>query len=161
MNRGCMPKKLLMYASHAGEELYNAKSLGWSCNEPVFDWAGLRNGVQAELRRLNTIYDGLLEKFNVQVYRGSARFTDSKTVGIGSEHITADRFMIATGGSPFVPDFPGREHVIVSDDAFLLEELPGKIAIVGAVYIAQNVITKPLISFSWPQDVNPILPVSD
>ena len=66
-----MPKKLLMYASHAGEELCNAKSLGWTCNEAAFDWVGLRNGVQAELRRLNTIYDGLLEKFNVQVHQES------------------------------------------------------------------------------------------
>jgi glutathione reductase (NADPH) len=136
VNRGCVPKKFLMYASHAAEELCNAVSLGWTCNGISFNWADLRNGVQAELRRLNGIYDGLLEKSNVHLYQGLARFIDRKTVRIGDQNITADKFMIATGGSPFVPDFPGREHVIVSDDAFLLEELPKKLAIVGGGYIA-------------------------
>jgi glutathione reductase (NADPH) len=136
VNRGCVPKKLLMYASHAAEELCNAESLGWSCRGASFDWAELRNGVQAELRRLNGIYDGLLEKFNVHVYQNSARFIDSKTVQVGNQKITAERFMIATGGTPFLPDFLGREHAIVSDDAFLLEKLPKKMAIIGGGYIA-------------------------
>jgi glutathione reductase (NADPH) len=138
VNRGCVPKKLLMYASHAAEELCNAKSLGWACNGANFDWTELRNAVQAELRRLNGIYEGLLEKFNVHVYQGAARFVDAKTVRVGNRNITADRFMIATGGSPSVPEIPGREHVIVSDDAFLLDELPKKMAIVGGGYIAQE-----------------------
>ena len=138
VNRGCVPKKLLVYASHAAEDLCNVESLGWSSRGATFDWAELRNGVQAELRRLNGIYDGLLEKFNVNVYRDSARFVDAKTVQVGIEQITADRFMVATGGSPFVPEFPGREHVLVSDDAFLLETLPQKMAIVGGGYIAQE-----------------------
>ena len=138
VNRGCVPKKLLLYAAHVAEDLGNAESLGWSCKKSSFDWAALRNGVQAEVRRLSTIYDGLLEKFNVHMYRDAARFIDDKTVQVGSENITADRFMIATGGSPFVPEFPGREHVIVSDDAFLLDELPKKMAIVGGGYIAQE-----------------------
>jgi glutathione reductase (NADPH) len=136
VNRGCVPKKLLMYASHAAENLCNAESLGWSCRGASFDWAELRNGVQAELRRLNGIYDGLLEKFNVHVYQNSARFIDSKTVQVGNQKITAERFMIATGGTPFLPDFLGREHAIVSDDAFLLEKLPKKMAIIGGGYIA-------------------------
>ena len=136
VNRGCVPKKLLMYASHAAEDLCNAESLGWSCRGSSFDWAELRNGVQAELRRLNGIYDGLLEKFNVHVYQNSARFIDAKTVQVGSQKITADRFMIATGGTPFLPDFQGREHAIVSDGAFLLEKLPKKMAIIGGGYIA-------------------------
>ncbi len=135
VNRGCVPKKLLMYASQAAEELCNADSLGWSCSGATFDWADLRTGVQAELRRLNGIYDGLLEKFNVRVYQNAARFINANTVQIGNQKITADRFMIATGGTPFVPDFPGREHVIVSDDAFLLDRLPKKMAIIGGGYI--------------------------
>ena len=138
VNRGCVPKKLLMYASHAAEDLCNAESLGWSCRGASFDWAELRNGVQAELRRLNGIYDGLLEKFNVHVYQNSARFIDAKTVQVGNQKITAERFMIATGGTPFLPDFRGREHAIVSDDAFLLEKLPKKMAIIGGGYIAQE-----------------------
>ncbi len=138
VNRGCVPKKLLLYAAHVAEDLCNAESLGWSCQNAHFDWTALRTGVQAELRRLNGIYDGLLEKFNVSLHRGTAHFIDAKTVQIGSESITADRFVIATGGSPFVPDFPGKEHVIVSDDAFLLEELPKKMAIIGGGYIAQE-----------------------
>jgi len=136
VNRGCVPKKLLMYAAQAAEELCNAESLGWKCSGATFDWAQLRNGVQAELRRLNGIYDGLLEKFNVHVYHDSARFINAKSVQVGSQKITADRFMIATGGTPYVPDFQGREHVIVSDDAFLLDSLPKKMAIVGGGYIA-------------------------
>jgi len=138
VNRGCVPKKLLMYASNAAADLRNAKSLGWTFTGETFDWGDLRNGVQSELRRLNGIYDGLLEKFNVKLYRDLARFIDRKTVQIGNQKITADRFMIATGGSPFVPQFPGREHVIVSDDAFLLDQLPTRMAIVGGGYIAQE-----------------------
>lgn len=138
VNRGCVPKKLLMYASQAAEELCNAKSLGWTCKEPTFDWAALRNGAQAELRRLNGIYQGLLEKFNVHLYQGPARFIDQKTVLAGGQHITADRFMIATGGSPYIPEFPGREHVIVSDDVYVLGTLPKKMAIIGGGYIAQE-----------------------
>ncbi len=138
VNRGCVPKKLLMYASHGADDLCNAHSLGWNCSGATFDWAELRDGVQAEVRRLGGIYDGLLEKFNVNIYRGSARFTDLKTVLVGNQKITADRFMIATGATPFVPEFPGREHVIVSDDAFLLKELPKRMAIVGGGYIAQE-----------------------
>ncbi len=138
VNRGCVPKKLLVYASHAAEDLCNAKSLGWTCNGATFDWAALRNGIQAELRRLNGIYDGLLEKFNVHVYKSSACFVDATTVRVDGQDITADRFVIATGGTPFVPEFPGREHVIVSDDAFLLDTLPKKMAIIGGGYIAQE-----------------------
>lgn len=138
VNRGCVPKKFLVYASHAGEDICNSASLGWSAGTPRFDWVQLRDGVQTELRRLNGIYEGLLEKFNVNVYKGMARFIDSKTVEVDGTIITADRFMIATGGTPFVPDFPGREHVIVSDDAFLLESLPKTMAIVGGGYIAQE-----------------------
>ena len=138
VNRGCVPKKFLMYASLAAEDLCNAVSLGWTCRDATLDWAELRDGVQAELRRLNGIYDGLLEKFNVRVYQDAARFLDARTLQVGSEQITADRIMIATGGSPFVPDFPGKEHVIVSDDVFLLAELPRSMAIVGGGYIAQE-----------------------
>jgi glutathione reductase (NADPH) len=138
VNRGCVPKKLLMYASQAAEDLCNAQSLGWTCKKPTFDWAELRNSSQAELRRLNGIYQGLLEKFNVHVFQGLARFIDEKTLRVGGQNITADRFMIATGGSPFVPEFPGREHVIVSDDAFVLDTLPEKMAIIGGGYIAQE-----------------------
>ena len=136
VNRGCVPKKLLMYASHAAHDLCNAQSLGWKNAHASFDWAELRDDVQAELRRLNGIYDGLLEKFNVRVYQNGARFIDEKTVEVGGQKITADRFMIATGGTPTVPDFPGREHVIISDDAFLLDKLPKRIAIIGGGYIA-------------------------
>ena len=138
VNRGCVPKKFLVYASHAGEDICNGTSLGWSEEKHTFNWSNLRDGVQSELRRLNGIYEGLLEKFNVKVYKGVARFIDAKTVEVDGVTITADRFMIATGGTPFVPDFPGREHVLVSDDAFLLESLPKSMAIVGGGYIAQE-----------------------
>jgi glutathione reductase (NADPH) len=138
VNRGCVPKKFLMYASQAAEDLCNVKNLGWNCTGAKFNWVELRDDVQVELRRLYGIYDGLLEKFNVQVYQDSARFIDAKTVQVGSQKITADRFMIATGGSPFVPEFPGQEHVIASDDAFLLDQLPEKMAIIGGGYIAQE-----------------------
>ena len=138
VNRGCVPKKFLVYASHSGEDICNSESLGWTTGAPQFNWAHLREGVQTELRRLNGIYDGLLEKFNVNVYKGMAKFIDPKTVEVDGVRITADRFMIATGGTPFVPDFPGKEHVIVSDDAFVLESLPQSIAIVGGGYIAQE-----------------------
>lgn len=136
VNRGCVPKKLFMYAALAAEDLCNSTSFGWTCKEAVFDWLELRDGVQSELHRLNGIYDGLLEKLNVHLYQDAARFIDAKTVRVGDRDITADRFMIATGGSPFVPEFPGREHVIVSDDVFLLDELPRKMAIIGGGYIA-------------------------
>lgn len=138
VNRGCVPKKFLVYASHGGEDICNSASLGWTTGTPTFEWSELRDSVQTELRRLNGIYEGLLEKFNVNVYKGNARFLDKNTVEVDGTRITADKFMIATGGTPFVPDFPGREHVLVSDDAFLLDKLPGSIAIVGGGYIAQE-----------------------
>lgn len=138
VNRGCVPKKFLVYASHAGEEMCNATSLGWNCDHVQFTWSRLRDSVQAELRRLNGIYEGLLENFNVNVYRGHARFIDPRTVEVAGKTVTADRFMIATGGAPFVPDIPGKEHVLVSDDAFVLETLPRSLAIVGGGYIAQE-----------------------
>lgn len=105
VNRGCVPKKFLVYASHAGEDICNSTSLGWSKEKHTFNWSHLRDGVQSELRRLNVIYEGLLVKFNVNVYKGMARFIDAKIVEVDGVTITVDRFMIETGGYTICPRF--------------------------------------------------------
>ncbi len=138
VNRGCVPKKLLVYASHYAEEFRNSRDFGWKVEQPEFDWPTLKENVRQELLRLNGVYERLLDNFGVMIFRGEARFLDAKTVQVGNEIITADRFMIATGGKPWVPDIPGKELGVTSNEVFTLPQLPGKMAIIGGGYIAQE-----------------------
>ena len=136
VNVGCVPKKLLVYASHFSEDFEVAKSFGWSVNGTEFNWNQLIQNKNKEITRLNGVYQKLLEDAGVKIIRGKASMVDEHCVEINGKKFTARYILIATGGWPYVPDFPGKEHVITSNEAFFLEELPPEIVIVGGGYIA-------------------------
>ncbi|HEX4881715.1 MAG TPA: glutathione-disulfide reductase [Porticoccaceae bacterium] len=136
VNVGCVPKKLFVYAAEFAHELAAARHYGWQTQPPGFDWATLRDNKTHEIARLNGIYQKLLENSGATILRGRASLVDAHTVAVGDARYSARNILIATGGQPFVPEFPGREHVLCSDDMFHLPELPKRIAIVGGGYIA-------------------------
>ena len=136
VNVGCVPKKLFVYASHFSEDFETAKSFGWSTGENRFDWETLLANKNREIERLNGVYVKILNNSGVSIFDGHAVLQDEHTVFVNDQKITAERILIATGGWPSVPDFPGNEHVITSNEAFFLEQLPQQIVIVGGGYIA-------------------------
>lgn len=141
VNVGCVPKKIMAYAADYHADFKDAQGYGWDVAQPdKLDWSKFISRKNAEIERLNGIYDGLLEKAGVDYYNGYATFIDEHTVEIdhaGEEHkrITADKFLIATGGTPRKDMVPGEEHTITSDQAFYLEKQPEHILIIGGGYI--------------------------
>ncbi|MBZ8178654.1 glutathione-disulfide reductase [Oscillatoria salina] len=135
VNRGCIPKKLMVYASHFPEAFQDAEGFGWSPVESSLDWQKMITGVNQEVERLNGVYDRMLDKANVDFIGGYAKFLDPHTLEIGDRKITADKILIAVGGHPVKPDIPGIEEAIVSDAMFHLETQPKRIAIIGGGYI--------------------------
>jgi glutathione reductase (NADPH) len=135
--RGCVPKKLLVYASHFRHEFEDAKGFGWSVENASFDWPALRDTVQSEVSRLSSIYVNLLDGSGTEHFQSRAILDDAQTVRLLAENrtITAKIILIATGSWPFVPHIEGRENVITSNEAFLLETLPTSLAVVGGGYI--------------------------
>lgn len=136
VNVGCVPKKLFAYAAHFAEDIEDARGYGWDLAEAGFTWKRLLDNKNAEITRLNGIYRNLLVSAGVTLIDGRARFVDSHTVEVNGTRHTAERILVATGGWPFVPEFPGREHVITSNEAFYLEQLPRRTLVVGGGYIA-------------------------
>ena len=136
VNVGCIPKKLFVYAAHYAEDFHDAAGYGWQVSEANFDWNTLLNNKNNEIKRLNGIYSNLLKRNNVVLYDGRAVLTGPNTVRTNGEDISAGRILVATGGWPHIPDMPGREHVISSNEAFFLEALPDSAVIVGGGYIA-------------------------
>ncbi len=136
VNVGCVPKKLMVYASHFHEDYANAEGFGWSEVKPEFDWPKLIENKNKEIRRLNGIYQGLLDNAGVTHFDGRARIVDAHHISIGDNVISTESILIATGGWPVVPEFPGSEHVITSNEAFFLEQLPKRSLVVGGGYIA-------------------------
>ncbi len=136
VNVGCVPKKLFVYASHFREDFAAAQGFGWSVSEPQFDWPRLLTQKNREIHRLQNVYEGLLDNSGVQVITGQARIIDDHTVVIGERYFRCERILIATGAQPSVPDIPGKEFVVTSNEMFALETLPERILIVGGGYIA-------------------------
>ena len=137
VNLGCIPKKLLAYASDYHAHFVDARGYGWDTPDDIpFNWPDLISHKNNEISRLNDIYESLLEKAGVDLFNGYARFIDNKTVEINGEKITADKFLIAVGGKPRPPEWDGAEHAVTSDEAFFLPELPKHVVIVGGGYIA-------------------------
>jgi glutathione reductase (NADPH) len=135
--RGCVPKKLFVYASHFEEDFEDAAAYGWTLpGKPSFDWRTLVTNKDKEIDRLNRIYIGLLDNAGVDRYDGRAVLTDAHTVSVGSRSFSAERILLAAGGTPSLPGIPGIEHAITSNEAFHLEELPRRIVVVGGGYIA-------------------------
>jgi glutathione reductase (NADPH) len=136
VNVGCVPKKLFVYGSHFSEDFDTAKSYGWNLTQADFDWKKLLENKNTEIERLNGIYDNLLRSAGVQLYRGHAKILDPHRLLINDKEITAKHILVATGGWPFVPEFEGSDLVITSNEAFYLDKLPKRIAVVGGGYIA-------------------------
>lgn len=134
--RGCVPKKLLVYGAHFAEDLEDARRFGWTIEGKRFDWATLRDNVAAEVDRLNGLYQNTLDNNRVTTLLGHARLIDAHTVDVAGRQHTAKTILIATGARPFVPDLPGAEHGITSNEVFHLPELPRRMVIAGAGYIA-------------------------
>ncbi|MGN2430183.1 glutathione-disulfide reductase [Pseudomonas syringae] len=136
VNVGCVPKKLLVYGAHFSEDFDHAKGFGWSLGGAEFDWSTLIANKDREINRLNGIYRKLLVDSGVTLLEGHARLTGPQQVEINGQTYSAERILIATGGWPQVPDVPGREHAITSNEAFYLKTLPKRIVVVGGGYIA-------------------------
>ena len=136
VNVGCVPKKLLVYGAHFAEEFEQAKGFGWTPGEAEFDWATLIANKNQEIERLNGIYRSLLVNSGVTLLEGHGRLLGPNEVQVNGQTYTAERILIATGGWPQVPDFPGNEHAITSNEAFFLPQLPKRIVVVGGGYIA-------------------------
>ncbi|MBD2447351.1 glutathione-disulfide reductase [Nostoc sp. FACHB-152] len=135
VNRGCVPKKLMVYASHFPDLFEEAQGYGWSPVESSIDWEKMITAVNNEVNRLNGIYQRMLDNSKVEVLQGYGKFIDPHTIMVGERQITADKVLIAVGGKPFKPNILGIEHAITSDDIFHLKEQPKRIVILGGGYI--------------------------
>lgn len=136
VNVGCVPKKLLVYGAQFAEEFEHAEGFGWTPGQASFSWPTLIANKNREIERLNGIYRKLLVGSGVTLVEGHARLLDEHRVEVDGKTYSAERILIATGGWPHVPEIPGHEHAINSNQAFFLEELPKRILVVGGGYIA-------------------------
>ncbi len=137
--RGCVPKKLLVYGSHFAEDLSDARRFGWKVPDCDFDWAVLRDNVLSEVARLEGIYGDTLSNSKVEIIKERAVLTGAQEIYLaGGRTVTAKIILIATGAAPDIPDVPGAEHGITSNEAFHLDAVPKRIAIAGAGYIANE-----------------------
>lgn len=135
VNVGCIPKKLMVYASHFPELFTDAVGYGWSEVSSTLDWQKMVKVVNQEVERLNGIYQNMLDKSEVKIFRAYASFIDHHTLQVGDQKVTADKILIAVGGYPVKPDIPGIEYTIVSNDMFTLPKQPQNIVILGGGYI--------------------------
>jgi glutathione reductase (NADPH) len=133
--RGCVPKKLLVYAAHFREDLEDAAAYGWDA-QATFSWPTLIANKDREIARLEGIYRALLEAAGVTLIAGRATLVDRNTVQVGEHRCTAAHILIATGGRPVRPGIPGCELAITSDEAFQLQEMPARVLIVGGGFVA-------------------------
>jgi glutathione reductase (NADPH) len=141
VNLGCVPKKLYMVASRYPAHVADARGMGWDVSDPVLDWPRMRDGILAEVTRLNGIYGRLLEGAGVEIVRGFGTLVDPHTIAVGERRLRADRILLATGGKPWVPPFLGHELCLVSDDLFTLERLPEHLVVLGGGYIGVEFAT--------------------
>ncbi|MFN4266877.1 MAG: glutathione-disulfide reductase [Aquabacterium sp.] len=134
--RGCVPKKLLVYAAQYAEHFADAQGFGWTVPEAAFSWPDLIAAKDKEISRLSGLYERNLANSEVTVLHGDARVVDAHTVEVNGQRYTSQHILIATGGKAFLPTLPGIEHAITSNEAFDLPELPRRVLIVGGGYIA-------------------------
>ncbi|PSS58368.1 glutathione-disulfide reductase [Pseudomonas sp. BBP2017] len=136
VNVGCVPKKLLVYGAHFADDFEQAAGFGWSLEDAQFDWGQLIANKNREIERLNGIYRNLLVNSGVTLLEGHARLTGAHEVEIDGQRYSAEHILIATGGWPQIPDIPGKELAISSNEAFFLKDLPKRVLVVGGGYIA-------------------------
>lgn len=134
--RGCVPKKLMVYASNFSHLYEDAKGYGWGEVQSSFEWPKLVEAVDKEVRRLSQVYINMLEKSGVELIQASATFLDAHTLEVGDRKITAEKILIAVGGEAGKPDdIQGIEHAITSREIFHLKEQPKRFAVLGGGYI--------------------------
>lgn len=136
VNVGCVPKKLMVLAAHFHEEFQHAGGFGWDLGHRRHHWDDLRDRIAAEVARLNQVYADILDRAGVVRREGRARLVAPHTVQVGDQAYTARHILIATGSWPSVPDLPGVEHAITSNEAFSLPHGPDSVVLVGGGYIA-------------------------
>lgn len=136
VNLGCVPKKIMSNAAQYGAHFKDAKGFGWSQAEPSFDWKTLMLRKDQRIAAINDGFQETLDKAGVEIISGTAKFIDAHTIDIDSQKITADKILIATGGTPKTIDVPGKEFAISSDEFFHLPEQPKRAVIVGGGYVA-------------------------
>jgi glutathione reductase (NADPH) len=137
--RGCVPKKLLVYGAHFAEDLQDARRFGWDVPACTFDWPTLRDNVLAEVERLEDIYQDILDRHEVETIPQRATITGANEVTLADgTQVTAGTILVATGAHPVIPDVPGAEHGITSNEVFHLERMPRRAVIAGGGYIANE-----------------------
>jgi glutathione reductase (NADPH) len=136
VNVGCVPKKLMVQAAEYGAWAEDSRGFGWDVEVRGHDWAKLQAAIAAETRRLSGIYRRLLEGAGVRLFDAEARLLDPHTVEVGGERVSARHIVIATGGEPVHPDFPGAEHCLASDSLFAMPKRPRRAVVLGGGYIA-------------------------
>jgi len=136
VNVGCIPKKLLSHAAHFSQLAEEARGFGWPLEQPRFDWPALIANKDREIERLNGVYGRMLAGAGVAVIHGRAEISGPHGVQVNGQTLHARHILIATGGTPSLPDIPGIEHAITSNEAFHLPQLPGRVVVVGGGYIA-------------------------
>jgi glutathione reductase (NADPH) len=136
VNVGCIPKKLFTYAAHFREDFDVAAAFGWTGEAPRFDWPTLIANKDREIARLNGVYERVLTNAGVQIMRGHAKLLSPHEVEVNGRKYSAKHILIATGSWPVLPQVPGRELAISSNEAFHLERLPRRALVVGGGYIA-------------------------
>jgi len=135
VNVGCIPKKLLVYASEFSEAFADCAGFGWTLGERNFNWSTLIANKDREIARLNGVYEKILTDNGVRILRARATIADPHTVVVGNERYTARYILIATGGWPTTPSIPGGELAITSNEAFFLPQFPERAIVVGGGYI--------------------------
>ncbi len=138
VNVGCVPKKLFVYGAHVHDELEDAAGYGWRVplDQVSFDWPTLVANKNAEIERLNGIYGRLLENAGVEIINGTATISDANTVKVGGQSYRAKHITVATGSWPVVPDVPGKDCILTSNEMFYLPQLPRHAVVWGGGYIA-------------------------
>jgi glutathione reductase (NADPH) len=137
VNVGCVPKKLFVYASQFPELFHASAGFGWSISSPPkLDWRTLRDNKTAEIERLNGIYNRLIDNSGADLFDGRATIAGPHLVSVNNQTYSARTILVATGGWPYIPEFPGSEHVVSSNEMFFLEDLPKTAVVVGGGYIA-------------------------
>ncbi len=134
--RGCVPKKLMVYASDYAHYFEEARGYSWQYDTPSFNWKAFTKARDQEIDRLNGLYLKTLQNNNVELISGSARFIDPHSVEVAGKKYTAEHILIATGGWPFLPSIEGVEYALTSNEIFHMPKLPNKLVVVGGGFVA-------------------------
>ena len=136
VNVGCVPKKLFSYAAHYFDDFEDSKGFGWDFDNLRFNWSVLKANKDIEINRLNGIYKSMLDSNQVDIFEARARISGPNEIQVDGKTLSAKYILVAVGGWPWTPDFPGSELTVSSNDVFAMDQLPTEIAIMGGGYIA-------------------------